>query len=89
MLEVAAPPAGLLRAGHKLWFEHVVPLLGAVLSDADAYRYLPRSTAYLPDEVGLRRLFVRPGSRPSAAASCSGGLSQLLTGTRAGMPVAV
>jgi demethylmenaquinone methyltransferase/2-methoxy-6-polyprenyl-1,4-benzoquinol methylase len=89
VLEVAAPPAGLLRAGHKLWFEHGVPLLGAVLSDADAYRYLPRSTAYLPDEVGLRALFRQAGFATVNRRLLSGGLSQLLTGTRAGMPAAV
>ena len=89
VLEVASPPAGLLRAGHKLWFEHGVPLLGAVLSDADAYRYLPRSTAYLPDEVGLRTLFRQAGFATVGRRLLSGGLSQLLTGTRAGMPAAV
>jgi demethylmenaquinone methyltransferase/2-methoxy-6-polyprenyl-1,4-benzoquinol methylase len=89
VLEVAAPPSGLLRAGHKLWFEHGVPLLGAVLSDADAYRYLPRSTAYLPDEVGLRTLFRQAGFATVGRRLLSGGLSQLLTGTRAGMPTAV
>ncbi|HEY1734797.1 MAG TPA: ubiquinone/menaquinone biosynthesis methyltransferase [Acidimicrobiales bacterium] len=89
VLEVAAPPSGLLRAGHKLWFEHGVPLLGAVLSDADAYRYLPRSTAYLPDEVGLRTLFRQAGFATVGRRLLSGGLSQLLTGTRAGMPAVV
>jgi demethylmenaquinone methyltransferase / 2-methoxy-6-polyprenyl-1,4-benzoquinol methylase len=88
-LEVASPPAGLLRLGHRLWFEHGVPLLGAALSDADAYRYLPRSTAYLPDEHELQALFRRAGFSVVGRRLLSGGLSQLLTGTRAGMPAAV
>ena len=61
VLEVAAPPSGVLRSGHRLWFERVVPAIGGLLSDAEAYRYLPRSTAYLPDEVPLRGLFLDAG----------------------------
>ncbi len=86
LLEVAAPPSGALRAGHRLWFEHVVPLLGGVLSDRDAYRYLPRSTAYLPDEAGLRRLLCQAGFSGVGRRLLSGGLSQLVVGTRSGLP---
>ena len=48
LLEVDEPDSPLLRAGHRLWFRHVVPRIGAMLSDPAAYRYLPRSVAYLP-----------------------------------------
>jgi len=86
VLEVGAPPPGLVRTGYRLWFEHAVPRLGGLLSDADAYRYLPRSTAYLPDEAGLRRLFVEAGFSTVGRRLLTGGLSQLLTGTRDGLP---
>jgi demethylmenaquinone methyltransferase / 2-methoxy-6-polyprenyl-1,4-benzoquinol methylase len=48
VLEVDVPQSRLLRAGHRVWFQRGVPALGALLSDAEAYRYLPRSVAYLP-----------------------------------------
>lgn len=86
VLEVAAPPRGILRLGYRAWFEHAVPVLGGLLSDADAYRYLPRSTAYLPDEQTLRGLFVRAGLATVNRRSLSGGLSQLITATRVGFP---
>ncbi len=86
VLEVAVPPAGLLRAGHRLWFGHAVPILGGLLSDADAYRYLPRSTAYLPAEPALRHLFVESGFATVGTRLLHGGLSQLITATRAGLP---
>ena len=86
VLEVAAPPPGVLRTGYRLWFEQVVPALGAVLSDAAAYRYLPRSTAYLPEETALRALFVGAGFSTVGRRLLHGGLSQLLTATRAGLP---
>ena len=51
---VAAPPSGaLLRAGHRLWFEHVVPAVGErSCPDADAYHYLPPSFDGLPPRRG-------------------------------------
>jgi demethylmenaquinone methyltransferase / 2-methoxy-6-polyprenyl-1,4-benzoquinol methylase len=86
VLEVGDPPPGLVRSGYRLWFEHAVPVLGGLLSDADAYRYLPRSTAYLPDEVGLRTMFADAGFSTVGRQLLTGGLSQLLTGTRRGLP---
>jgi len=86
VLEVATPPAGLLRSGYRVWFEHVVPLLGGLLSDADAYRYLPASTAYLPNEAGLRSLFFNAGFSTIGRRLLHGGLSQLLIATRRGRP---
>ena len=85
VLEVAEPPAGLLRTGHRIWFRHVVPALGALLSDAAAYRYLPRSTAYLPGLPALRRSFGRAGFSTVGRQLLHGGLTQLLTATRAGL----
>jgi demethylmenaquinone methyltransferase/2-methoxy-6-polyprenyl-1,4-benzoquinol methylase len=86
VLEVAAPPRGLLRTGHRIWFERVVPMVGGILSDPEAYQYLPRSTAYLPDEPGLRRLFLDAGFSTVGRRLLHGGLSQLITATRAGLP---
>lgn len=53
LLEVDAPRSRLLRLGHRLHFGALVPRIGALLSDGDAYRYLPASAAYLPDEAEL------------------------------------
>ena len=53
LLEVDEPRSRLLRWGHALHFQHVVPRLGAWLSDSEAYRYLPASAAYLPREAEL------------------------------------
>ena len=87
-LNVSAPDSSLLAAGHRLWFGHVVPAIGAALSDAEAYRYLPRSTAYLPGGPALRRLFAEVGFSTVGRRQLHGGLSQLLTATRRGLPPA-
>ena len=47
-LDVGEPNGPFARAVHGAWFRHVVPFVGGLLSDRDAYAYLPASTAYLP-----------------------------------------
>ena len=79
-------PRALLRAGHAVWFERVVPVLGGLLSDRAAYRYLPRSTVYLPPDPELRRLLRQAGFATVGRRLLNGGLSQLLTATRVGLP---
>jgi demethylmenaquinone methyltransferase/2-methoxy-6-polyprenyl-1,4-benzoquinol methylase len=84
LLEVDEPRAPLMRLGHRIWFSRVVPAIGALLSDADAYRYLPRSVAYLPSPEHLRAMLRAAGFRTVGRRSLGGGVAQLLTATRAG-----
>lgn len=83
LLEVNEPSNVLVRAGHRIWFRGVVPLIGGALSDRDAYRYLPRSTAYLPPRDTMLEMLRRRGFLRVRAKDLTGGLAQLLTGTRA------
>ncbi|MGC8463014.1 MAG: ubiquinone/menaquinone biosynthesis methyltransferase [Acidimicrobiales bacterium] len=82
LLEVSEPTWAPLRLGHRLWFTRAVPVIGALLSDAEAYRYLPRSVAYLPDEDRLRTLLVQAGFSGVNRRALLGGASQLVTATR-------
>ena len=86
LLEVAEPDHGLLLAGHRIWFRRVVPVIGGLVSDRAAYRYLPRSTAYLPPTPVLRSMLTDAGFSAVNRRPLSGGLSQLITATRAGRP---
>ncbi|MEP7215065.1 MAG: ubiquinone/menaquinone biosynthesis methyltransferase [Anaerolineaceae bacterium] len=64
LLEVDRPKNSIVRAGHGLYFNRMVPLLGGLLSgDRDAYRYLPASAAYLPTQSELVRALVDAGFR--------------------------
>ncbi len=81
-LEVAQPPNAVLRRGHALYFEKVVPLVGGLLSDPSAYRYLPKSVAYLPDTPELLDMVRRAGWRDVRRHLLSGGIAQLITATR-------
>lgn len=83
-LDAAVPDGRLLRAGNAIWFRGAVPLLGRVVArDAAAYRYLPRSTAYLPPPAELLALLRTAGFAEVDRSTMTGGSVQLLTGTRA------
>lgn len=82
LLEVAEPDSGLLRLGDRIWFRHIVPIIGGLLSDREAYRYLPKSTAYLPSTEELRTMLRSAGFSTVNRRALMGGLSQLITATR-------
>jgi demethylmenaquinone methyltransferase/2-methoxy-6-polyprenyl-1,4-benzoquinol methylase len=81
-LETAVPEGRLRRAGHAVYFKRIVPLIGGALSDGDAYRYLPRSTAYLPEPEHLLAIVRAAGFADVERSLLAGGAAQLLVGTR-------
>ena len=86
LLDAATPPNRLLRFGHGIYFGHVVPRIGGLLSDPTAYRYLPKSLAYLPEpDVMLARLRAA-GFSGVQRHLLSGGIAQLIIGTRSDRP---
>ncbi|MBC8195311.1 MAG: ubiquinone/menaquinone biosynthesis methyltransferase [Acidimicrobiia bacterium] len=82
LLEVDSPVNPLLRFGHAFYFGRVVPLVGGLFSDRDAYRYLPRSVAYLPPEEDLLSMVAAAGFGEVQKTRLSGGIAQLITATR-------
>jgi demethylmenaquinone methyltransferase / 2-methoxy-6-polyprenyl-1,4-benzoquinol methylase len=82
LLEVAEPRLRILRMGHGFYFGRVVPLIGGLLSDASAYRYLPRSVAYLPAPVEMVSMLRRHDFWDVERRLLTGGIAQVLTATR-------
>jgi demethylmenaquinone methyltransferase/2-methoxy-6-polyprenyl-1,4-benzoquinol methylase len=82
LLDVSAPSNPVLKAGHAVYFGKVVPLVGGLLSDKAAYRYLPRSVAYLPPPQQLVAEVREAGFEAVERVQLSTGISQLITATR-------
>lgn len=82
VLEVAQPSSALARAGHELYFRRAVPLIGRILSDRDAYSYLPRSTEYLPGEAELADMLEVAGFTDALRTPLALGAAQSITATR-------
>jgi len=83
LLETAEPERWLMRLGHKVYFRKIVPAIGGLLSDREAYSYLPRSTAYLPAPNELLSMLRAAGFPDAQRVPLSGGVTQLLVATRA------
>lgn len=61
-LEVARPRNALVRFGHRLYFEQIVPWIGALLGgDRSAYTYLPQSARAFPGPDQLAELMRQAG----------------------------
>ena len=82
LLEVAEPEISVLRWGHSQYFGKVVPLVGGLLSDRDAYQYLPKSVAYLPPPARMVSMMAESGFGNANRKLLSTGIAQLLTGTK-------
>jgi demethylmenaquinone methyltransferase/2-methoxy-6-polyprenyl-1,4-benzoquinol methylase len=82
LLETAEPDGALLRLGHRVYFRHVVPAIGGLLSDRAAYTYLPRSAVYLPPGEELLTMLRDAGFADACRLALTGGVTQLLVATR-------
>ena len=83
LLDVGIPRNPVVRWGHGFYFGKVVPRIGGLLSNAPAYRYLPKSVAYLPDAPTMLAALRSAGFTDAEHRLLSGGITQLLLGTRA------
>jgi demethylmenaquinone methyltransferase/2-methoxy-6-polyprenyl-1,4-benzoquinol methylase len=83
LLDASTPDNPVLRAGHGMYFNHVVPFIGGVLSNRSAYAYLPKSMAYLPPSGGMLSMLRLAGFPDVRRHQLTGGLTQLFVATRA------
>lgn len=82
LLDVGIPKNPVIRFGNSIYFGKVVPRIGAMLSDGAAYRYLPKSVAYLPEPAEMVAMLRAAGFSDASHHLLSGGLTQQLLGTR-------
>jgi demethylmenaquinone methyltransferase/2-methoxy-6-polyprenyl-1,4-benzoquinol methylase len=82
LLDVGVPKNRVIRFGNNIYFGRVVPKIGALLSDGAAYRYLPKSVAYLPEPDEMIAMLQAAGFDDASHHLLTGGLTQQLLGTR-------
>jgi demethylmenaquinone methyltransferase / 2-methoxy-6-polyprenyl-1,4-benzoquinol methylase len=83
LLDASRPDRAVLRAAHRAYLERVVPAIGGLLSNAEAYAYLPKSMAYLPEPATIVGMLRAEGFVDVRRVQLSAGIVQLITGTRA------
>lgn len=82
-LEVDEPSNPVVRAGHGLYFNRVVPFMGRMLSRQEAYRYLPQSVVYLPSSRELAQMLKDAGFSDIRKRRHGMGAAQSLTAVHA------
>ena len=82
VLEITTPTKPPLSTFFSLWFDRIVPLLGRITGEDQAYTYLPSSVKRFP---GPRTLGARAGRRPGLTdvrwILTAGGIIALHSGT--------
>lgn len=83
LVDITGPRNPLLRRGFDAYFGTVAPLLGRMVGEEDAYRYLARSLAQLPRPEELAAMLRHAGFPDARSQPLSLGMVTLWTGTRA------
>jgi demethylmenaquinone methyltransferase/2-methoxy-6-polyprenyl-1,4-benzoquinol methylase len=85
ILEFSTPRLAPVRWGYHLYFHHVLPFIGGLISGhRSAYRYLPRSVAHFPPEEELARRMTAAGFEQVRWESLTFGTAALHVGTKGG-----
>jgi len=84
VLEITTPRTPPLSWFYGLWFDRIVPGLGRVAGDEDAYSYLPSSVRRFPAPEGLAASMAEAGLRDIRWILTAGGIIAIHHGTVAG-----
>jgi demethylmenaquinone methyltransferase/2-methoxy-6-polyprenyl-1,4-benzoquinol methylase len=82
VLEITTPQRPPLTWFFGLWFDRVVPLLGKLAGDPDAYSYLPSSVRRFPEPRELAGEMVAAGLRDVRWILTAGGIIAIHVGTK-------
>jgi demethylmenaquinone methyltransferase/2-methoxy-6-polyprenyl-1,4-benzoquinol methylase len=86
ILEITQPRRPPLSTFYSLWFDRVVPLLGALARNRDAYTYLPESVKRFPAPHGLAAMMVGSGLQRVRYLVLAGGIISIHSGAKAPQP---
>ena len=82
VLEITTPTEGWVAWVLRIWFDRIVPVVGRLAGDADAYTYLPSSVRRFPPPAGLAAIMAEVGLVDIRWVLTAGGIIALHVGTR-------
>ena len=82
ILEITQPQKPPLSTFFGIWFDRVVPVLGRIAGDPEAYSYLPESVRGFPPPEGLARLMDEAGLTQIRYTVLAGGIIAIHSGVR-------
>jgi demethylmenaquinone methyltransferase/2-methoxy-6-polyprenyl-1,4-benzoquinol methylase len=81
ILEITTPTKPPLSTFFRVWFDTIVPALGKVAGDSEAYEYLPESVKRFPGPEGLAAVMDGAGLSDIRWILTAGGIIALHVGT--------
>jgi demethylmenaquinone methyltransferase/2-methoxy-6-polyprenyl-1,4-benzoquinol methylase len=82
VLEITTPHRPPLSTFYSVWFDRIVPLIGRLTGEDEAYTYLPSSVKRFPGPEGLAAAMERAGLRRIRWILTAGGIIALHVGTK-------
>jgi demethylmenaquinone methyltransferase / 2-methoxy-6-polyprenyl-1,4-benzoquinol methylase len=82
ILEITQPTRPPLSTFFSLWFDRIVPLLGALSEESEAYSYLPESVRGFPGPLRLAELIEGAGFERIRWTILAGGIIAIHSGVR-------
>lgn len=83
ILELSVPGNPLLRFLYKLYFLHILPAIGGMVSgDKAAYKYLPASVLKFPRPDEVCRMILSAGFSSAQSRSLTFGICRMFIGTK-------
>jgi demethylmenaquinone methyltransferase / 2-methoxy-6-polyprenyl-1,4-benzoquinol methylase len=83
ILEITTPTRPPLSTFYRVWFDRLVPLIGRVAGDPDAYSYLPNSVKRFPGPEQLAATMARAGLTDIRYVLTAGGIIAIHVGIKA------
>jgi demethylmenaquinone methyltransferase/2-methoxy-6-polyprenyl-1,4-benzoquinol methylase len=81
VLEITNPQKPPLSTFFRIWFDSIVPVLGRLAGDPDAYEYLPNSVKRFPGPRDLAGKMVAAGMTDVRWILTAGGIIAIHSGT--------
>jgi demethylmenaquinone methyltransferase/2-methoxy-6-polyprenyl-1,4-benzoquinol methylase len=83
ILEITQPQRPPLSTFFSIWFDRLVPMIGTLAGDRDAYSYLPESVKRFPPPEGLAQLMDAAGLEAIRWTVLAGGIIAIHSGRKA------
>jgi demethylmenaquinone methyltransferase / 2-methoxy-6-polyprenyl-1,4-benzoquinol methylase len=82
VLEITTPTRPPLSTFYGLWFDRVVPVIGRITGETDAYTYLPNSVKRFPAPPALAAAMAAAGLGELQYIVTAGGIIAIHAGTK-------
>ena len=82
ILEFSNPKSRFFRNLYYLYFRHLLPFIGGLLSKRSAYQYLPDSVLEFPDQETFKEMMRQAGLREVRHRDLTGGIATVYIGIK-------